>query len=237
MKPCHSRILSGIALILIQASPGAQANSGFDAADIPGPPDTSRYEELWTLSPFTRSLNLSQTMELSGFANIGGSPVVTLHNKETGDSHVVTEQTNAEGWRLISLENIENPLETVARIHLSGQEFSVRFNKDQLAPEKAYERRRSARERVRQFRENLANTEIGQKMIKFRQEMENLPPEQRRGAVQKFMQSLSEEERAELNRMRSGAGGSQGGNSDARRGGNQPQRSAGDNPRPRRPRP
>lgn len=82
-------------------------------------------------SPFTRSLNLPNSMILSGFAEMDGNRIAVLLDGETGDSVVVSESENEMGWKLVEVTGEENQLDAkVATISIGdGQHFRVAYDR------------------------------------------------------------------------------------------------------------
>ncbi len=96
----------------------------------------TNFEALLTNSPFLRSIDLSDSLILTGIARIEGNVMVTLLKRDTKETHIVSDVANAQGWRLVAVEGDQSELEKVtAQIALSGGEvFSVRFDERQLKP-------------------------------------------------------------------------------------------------------
>src|SRR5438067_2190625 len=69
-------------------------------ADLPQPFDGAAAQEILSNSPFTRPLNLAHSLRLTGIAYVEGHPVGTFLNKETKESFILSEEPNAQGWRL-----------------------------------------------------------------------------------------------------------------------------------------
>ncbi|MCA1963368.1 MAG: hypothetical protein LDL31_05425, partial [Prosthecobacter sp.] len=55
--------------------------------DLPQPFDPAAVATIATSSPFTRMVNMSENLVLTGIAYIDGKPVATVFNKETKESH------------------------------------------------------------------------------------------------------------------------------------------------------
>ena len=70
--------------------------------DLPQPLDMSFSRELVENSPFTRAVNLAESLQLTGVAFIDGKPVVTVKDRDTKQSHVLTGEPNAQGWKLVA---------------------------------------------------------------------------------------------------------------------------------------
>lgn len=94
------------------------------------------FASLQQASPFLRSLDLSQTMQLTGIARINGDLVATLRDRETSKTHIVSGVVNDQGWRMVAVGGEQANLETVtAEIAMaSGETFAVRFDEKQLHP-------------------------------------------------------------------------------------------------------
>lgn len=94
------------------------------------------FEAIRSTSPFVRSLNLSESLILTGIARVQGDLYATLYDRETKESHVVSQSANPQGWRMVGVAGDETNLEKVtAQISVAGGEvFSVRFDERQLRP-------------------------------------------------------------------------------------------------------
>lgn len=115
----------------------AQESKGSVAAlKSPDSVTEADFSALKTSSPFIRSLDLSQSLILTGIARIEGDLFATLLDRETRETHVVSRAANSQGWRMVGVDGNQTDLETVtARISVAGAEvFSVRFDKNQLKP-------------------------------------------------------------------------------------------------------
>lgn len=102
----------------------------------PQPVGESDYEELLSNSPFTRSLNLSDTLSLTGVAHLGDQAMITLVDRKSNETYVVSGDNNSQGWKLVEISP-EDDLETMtAKIAVNGGEMiTVRFDEKQLNPE------------------------------------------------------------------------------------------------------
>lgn len=103
--------------------------------DLPAPVSPDDLTPLITASPFTRSLNLSDSLVLTGIAYIQGKPVATLLNKETKENYVVSEVPNAQGWRLAETSATVQLNRTQAKIMVGAEVVTVRYSEEQLTPE------------------------------------------------------------------------------------------------------
>jgi len=109
-----------------------------DSVVLPQPVAAKDFSELMKNSPFTRSLDLSDSLILTGVARVGGKPVATLMNKETKETYVISENPNAQGWKMVGISDGSNLEKVSAKIALSGGEVvTVRFDEAQLKPGEA----------------------------------------------------------------------------------------------------
>ena len=133
MKTLH------LLLLLLLGSGGGQLWSADAVAggdpDLPAPISSQDLTTLMAASPFTRSLNLSDSLVMTGVAHINGKPVVTLLNKETKENFVVSQEPNAQGWRLAETSANGQLNRAQAKIMIGAEVVTVRYSDDQLSPE------------------------------------------------------------------------------------------------------
>jgi hypothetical protein len=123
------------ALCMLLPLPAAdKAASGSDP-DLPQPLDLGVAQTMLDSSPFTRTLNLSDSLVLTGIAHIHGKPVATLLDKSKGKSYVVSDTPNAEGWKLAEANSGVPISRAQAKIYIGSETVIVRYGRDQLAPE------------------------------------------------------------------------------------------------------
>lgn len=116
-----------------EAEPASQEIATF----LPKTPNEDDFEALKAQSPFLRTLNLSDSLILTGIAQVEGETIATLMNRETKQTHVISPATpSPEGWRLVGMRGNQADLETMTvQISLTGGEvLSVRFEKSQWKP-------------------------------------------------------------------------------------------------------
>lgn len=91
------------------------------------------FAELRERSPFLRTLNLSQSLILTGYSRIDGEGIATILDLETKMSYLVSErEMNSAGWQLVEVKGDKSDLETLtARIKVgnSADVVSVRYQK------------------------------------------------------------------------------------------------------------
>lgn len=112
------------------------AGTGSGPAEDPPPVSADDFTALTANSPFLRSLDLSQSLILTGIARIESELYATLFDRETRETHIVSKSANVLGWRMVEVAGNSSDLETVtARIAVSnGEVFTVRFDENQLKP-------------------------------------------------------------------------------------------------------
>ncbi|HSJ03187.1 MAG TPA: hypothetical protein VK956_12075 [Verrucomicrobium sp.] len=103
--------------------------------DLPKAFDPTVADTLISAPPFTRSLNLSDSLVLTGIAYIEGKPVATILNKQTKENFVVSEEPNAQGWKLAETSATVQLNRTQAKIMVGSEMITVRYSNEQLTPE------------------------------------------------------------------------------------------------------
>tara|TARA_R110000850_G_scaffold20717_3_gene61495 strand:+ start:1666 stop:2325 length:660 start_codon:yes stop_codon:yes gene_type:complete len=113
------------------------------AAELPEPVGSEDFEALSELSPFTRPLNLSETLALTGFARIGEQSLITLRDHESKQSHLVSADSNDQGWKLVDVSGEDGPRPEAMLAEISvpgGEVVEIRFDENQIDPEHMRER-------------------------------------------------------------------------------------------------
>lgn len=93
--------------------------------------DASVFEGLFANPPFTRTVNPSDSIVLTGIASIQGEMVATLLDTSNQRSQVVGKVANTQGWQLIGVGgDPANARSWSAQIRLPGGEVvTVRYQK------------------------------------------------------------------------------------------------------------
>lgn len=99
--------------------------------DLPQPLDFS-FADTLSQSPFTRSVNLENTLQLTGVAYINGHPVATVLNKQTKQSLIVTEQPNELGWRLLAAEPGTDPSNTQIAMMVGPETITMHYHGQEI---------------------------------------------------------------------------------------------------------
>ena len=108
------------------------------AEELPEPVNEADFKALSELSPFSRPLDLSETLSLTGFAQIGKESLVTLRDSQSKKSHLVSADTNDEGWKLVEVSSNGDysSEDTFANIAVPGGEVvELRFDAERLDAE------------------------------------------------------------------------------------------------------
>lgn len=103
--------------------------------DLPQPFDPAAMAPVVQNSPFTRMVNMSDNLVLTGIAYIDGKPVCTIFNKETKMSYVVSETPNIQGWTLKEALPAADITRSQAKITVGGEVVSVRYDAAAMLPE------------------------------------------------------------------------------------------------------
>lgn len=126
-----SALLVCSAPLLIQADNSEQADP-----DVPAPIDLSLASPLLKHSPFTRALNLSESLLLTGVAYVDGKPVATIKDLSTNKSHLVSEEPNALGWKLAEASPSKRLDRAEVKVMIGTEIVAVRYSENQLMPAK-----------------------------------------------------------------------------------------------------
>lgn len=102
--------------------------------DLPQPLDLSVVQSLIEKPPFTRSLDLSESLQLTGVAYVEGKPVATLVDKNTKKNYLVSEEPNAFGWRLAEAKVSSEIRLTNIKIMVGNELVTIHYSDAQLAP-------------------------------------------------------------------------------------------------------
>jgi hypothetical protein len=100
---------------------------------LPGPVSDDNFAELRDRSPFLRTLNLSQSLILTGISRIGEDTVATVLDLDSKRTWVVSRhEPNLAGWQLVEVKGDQSDLESLtARIRVGGgtDVVSIRYGK------------------------------------------------------------------------------------------------------------
>ncbi len=99
--------------------PGSiDAGNEFEEANVfmlPNEVEEDHFAALKEHSPFQRTLDLSQSLIITGVARIGGETIATLLDLETSQTSVVSRNSvSPEGWQLVEVVGDLSDVETLA---------------------------------------------------------------------------------------------------------------------------
>ena len=114
-------------LIFASALNAAGESKPVPDPDLPQAVDANVAQALLESPPFTRSLNLSDSLVLTGIAYIEGKPVATIFDKNTKASYVVSEEPNQQGWKLAETNANTELKRTQAKIMIGGETVTIRY--------------------------------------------------------------------------------------------------------------
>ena len=96
--------------------------------DLPQPVDPGFAQKLLENPPFTRALNLSDSLSLTGVAYVDGKAVATVKDRTTNKSYVVTDEPNVMGWRLAEASPSSQLRHAEVKIMIGSEIIPVRYN-------------------------------------------------------------------------------------------------------------
>jgi hypothetical protein len=111
------------------AETARQDQPSHDDGLIPQPLQIDEFAALIASPPFTRSLNRSDSLILTGVARIDKDVVATVFDTETQKAQVVSQTPNQEGWQLLGVGgDPADALTWTAKIQIPGGEvISIRY--------------------------------------------------------------------------------------------------------------
>lgn len=183
---------------------------------MPRPVETADFGALTSQSPFSRSINLSDALILTGIAMVDQDQVATLLNKETKETFVVSSRLNAQGWKMVELKKDEDLEKVSAKVSIDGGEVvTVRYSEWALKPGESRpgggvmelgqpagpgggpgkggksDGRDSSemREKMMQLSDEQ-RSKMFQKMMELRRKNPNMSSDERREAMTRMMESM-----------------------------------------------
>ncbi len=128
--------LACCAAVLSTAAPGRADEMKARDPDLPQPFDAASAQALLERSPFTRAVNLAESLQLTGVAFIEGKPVVAVKDAAANKTHIVSEVPNALGWKLESATPDTEFKRAEARIVIGSETILIHYSDAQLASTK-----------------------------------------------------------------------------------------------------
>jgi len=106
-----------------------------EVSHLPTVVEDGDFSALKGQSPFLRSVNLSDSLILTGLAMVDNEQVATLLNKETKETFVVSSKLNSQGWKMVELKSDPDLEKVAAKVAIEGGEVvTVRYAEWQLKP-------------------------------------------------------------------------------------------------------
>lgn len=126
-----SRFLFLLAFTLATCAAAQEGETSY----LPPGVEAGDFSALKGQSPFLRSVNLSDSLILTGLATVDKEQVATLLNKETKETFVVSSKLNSQGWRMVELKSDPDLEKVAAKVAIEGGEVvTVRYAEWQLKP-------------------------------------------------------------------------------------------------------
>lgn len=133
LQPRHLPSLLAILAATVTALAAQEAVPVADP-DLPQPLDLSVAAPLIEKPPFTRALDLSEKLQLTGIAYVDGRPVATLVDRDTKQNYLVSSQPNAMGWTLAGANASSEPRLTSVKLQVGTEVVTIHYSDTQLAP-------------------------------------------------------------------------------------------------------
>lgn len=201
-------------ILVLLLSTVAIAQEGTDSF-LPQAVGSDDFNALQQQSPFTRTLNLSESLILTGVATVDEEQVATLLNKETKETFVVSSSLNSQGWKMVELKSDSDLEKVAAKVSVDGGEVvTVRYSDAALQPgeakpgagrgedsdngngerrrlgEKGDGRRGGPPQEIREKMGQLSDEQRGELMEKMREWREKNPDRPREEGFQVFRENL-----------------------------------------------
>lgn len=127
--------LSRFGVILLSASGLFAGIDSMVDPDLPQQLDRSFANELLSNSPFSRSVNLEETLQLTGIAYVNGRPVATVLNKQTKERVLVFEEPNAQGWQILAANAGTDPSNSQIELKVGPETITMHYHGQELSTE------------------------------------------------------------------------------------------------------
>lgn len=135
MKPPPMKFLPRLSALLLSVSCLHADDAAVPDPDLPQPLDFGFAEDLLTHSPFTRSVNLETTLQLTGIAYVNGRPVATVLNKQTKESVLVFEEPNAQGWQILAASAGTDPSNSQIEMKVGPETITMQYHGQEMSKE------------------------------------------------------------------------------------------------------
>ncbi|MDB6150877.1 MAG: hypothetical protein JWQ44_2325 [Chthoniobacter sp.] len=112
----------------------SMAHLSGDQAAIPASVTAENYSDLLQRPPFRRVLTLSESLVLSGIATLPSGKVVTVWDRTSERSFIVSATPNPQGWKLLEVSEASDLRTVAATIAAGDQKITLRFDPERLTP-------------------------------------------------------------------------------------------------------
>ena len=190
--------------------------------DLPQPFDPSLITKAMKTSPFNRSVNMSESLVLTGVAYVEGKPMATLLDKESKKTYVVSEEPNPSGWTLTEAPRTSDIKRMQVKVNVAGEIVTIRHDNEAQdesmkksktspggGPPPGDDRRGEDRGFKREHRgpppevmqryqalSDDAKNKLRKTFEESRERITNMNPEERRAFMEKTFKSVAEEDEA-----------------------------------------
>jgi len=128
-------VFVSLSLVIFTGSGIRAEVEGSNKFGLPVPLDETEFDALREHPPFTRVLDPSESIRLTGVAIINGEQVVTVRDRDQKKSFVISGEPNGEGWKMVKVESADELEQVTATIALNGGELvTLHFDDKQLNP-------------------------------------------------------------------------------------------------------
>jgi len=127
------KFLPRLSALLLSVSCLLADDASVPDPDLPQPLDFGFAEDLLTHSPFTRSVNLETTLQLTGIAYVNGRPVATVLNKQTKERVLVFEEPNAQGWQILAASAGTDPSNSQIEMKVGPETITMHYHGQEMS--------------------------------------------------------------------------------------------------------
>ena len=104
--------------------------------DLPQPLDVAALQDMITNPPFSRVVDFTDSLRLTGVATIGGKQMATLLDTATKKRYVVSDVPNDKGWKLLEANENTSLRYTQVKLMVGPEVVTLRYSDEQLNPKR-----------------------------------------------------------------------------------------------------
>ena len=185
--PKFSSFLFALSFAFLSISTGTA-----DDVFSPDQLDNQSFSALLKQSPFTRTLNLSGSLVITGIAKMENEEqVVTILDTSTKETYLISSTPNSQGWKMVEVKPSSDLERVTARISLGGEVVNIRYAETNLKPGETRPGGGSGPNPLYKKPDSSKKDDRGGSSNDFRERMSKLTPEQREKFFSK-MRSMHE---------------------------------------------